>query len=149
MSSTQRYFEDVTEGMELAPRGRMVSTTQLFLFSAVTRNPHRIHYDREFAATEDHPNVLVHGPLHGAMLGTYVTDWAGPRGRLRRLAYQNRGRATPDDMLVFKGRVTRVYREDGRGMIELDVWEEVEGGPITVPGSAVVELPTRTRDGAA
>lgn len=148
MSDTQRYFEDIEEGMELPPRDRTVSTTQLFLYSAVTRNPHRIHYDREFAATEDHPNVLVHGPLHGAMLATYVTDWAGPHGRLRRLAYQNRGRATPDDTLVFKGRVTRAYREDGRGMVELDVWEEIANGQVTVPGSAVVELPLRVRGGA-
>ena len=147
MSDAQVYFEDVHEGMELPPRHRTTSTIQLFLFSAVTRNPHRIHYDRAFAESEDHPDVLVHGPLQGAMLCTYVTDWAGPRGRLRKIGYQNRGRATPADTLIFKGRVTRVYREDGQGVVELDVWEENQDGHVNVPGRAVVHLPSRSSDG--
>ena len=37
-----RYYEDVSEGMELPPATRTVTTTQMFLYSAVTRNPHRI-----------------------------------------------------------------------------------------------------------
>ena len=147
MADAQVYFEDVHEGMELPPRQRTTTTTQLFLFSAVTRNPHRIHYDRAFAESEEHPDVLVHGPLHGAMLCTYVTDWAGPRGWLRRISYQNRGRATPQDTLTFRGRVTRAYREGDRNVVELEVWEEIDGGQVTVPGSAVVHLPSRRPGG--
>ncbi|MFN8558888.1 MAG: acyl dehydratase [Dehalococcoidia bacterium] len=143
MSDTQRYFEDVTEGDNLPPRERTVSHVQLFLFSAITRNPHRIHYDLPFAHAEDHPDVLVHGPLHGAMLSAYVVDWIGPRGWLRRFGYQNRGRATPQDTLIFKGRVTRAYREEGRCLVDLDVWEENQDGHVNVPGHATVELPSR------
>ena len=40
-----------------------VDTVTLFLFSALTGNAHRIHYDRSYAATEGHPDVVVHGPL--------------------------------------------------------------------------------------
>ncbi len=143
MGDAQVYFEDVQEGMELPPRQRTTSTTQLFLFSAITRNPHRIHYDRAFAESEEHPDVLVHGPLHGAMLCSYVTEWAGPGGWLHRVSYQNRGRATPRDTLTFKGRVTRAYRQDNQNAVELEVWEENQHGEITVPGSAVVYLPSR------
>lgn len=36
----------------------------LFLFSALTYNPHRIHYDRQYTTTvEGHPDLVVHGPL--------------------------------------------------------------------------------------
>jgi len=36
----------------------------LFRFSALTYNPHRIHYDREYATgVEGHADLLVHGPL--------------------------------------------------------------------------------------
>ena len=144
MGDAQIYFEDVHEGMELPPRQRNATTTQLFLFSAITRNPHRIHYDRAFAESEDHPDVLVHGPLQGAMLCTYVTDWVGPHGRLRKISYQNRARAFPTDTLIFKGRVTRTYREDGHCVVELDVWEENQEGQVNVPGNAVVYLPSRS-----
>lgn len=143
MGDRQVYFEDVYEGMELPPVERRVNTTQLFLFSAITRNPHRIHYDREFAQSEDHPDVLVHGPLHGAMLCSYLTDWAGPGGWLRRINYQNRGRATPADTLTFKARVTKLSEEAGRGVVALDVWEENQHGQVNVPASALVLLPLR------
>jgi 3-methylfumaryl-CoA hydratase len=35
----------------------------LFRFSGLTNNAHRIHYDREYAAFEGHPGLVVHGPL--------------------------------------------------------------------------------------
>ncbi len=36
----------------------------LFMYSALTYNPHRIHYDRDFTRdVEGHPDLLVHGPL--------------------------------------------------------------------------------------
>ena len=49
----------------------------------------RLH-DREYAAVEGHPDIIVHGPLQGAWLSQYVTDWAGPRGRMLSLTWQNR-----------------------------------------------------------
>jgi len=85
----QRFIDDVAEGDELPPMVKNASRAQLFLFSAATNNPHRIHYDREYAATEGHPDVLVHGPLQGAWLAQFVSDWMGPRGRMLSLTLQN------------------------------------------------------------
>lgn len=102
--SGQRYLEDVAAGQELAPMVKNASRAQLFLFSAATNNPHRIHYDREYAAVEGHPDVLVHGPLQGAWLSQYVTDWAGPAGKVLGLSWQNRARAFPERDLTFGGR---------------------------------------------
>jgi len=45
------------------------STTLLFRFSALTFNSHRIHYDAPYArAVENHPALVVHGPLQAALL---------------------------------------------------------------------------------
>lgn len=140
---TQIYFEDIAEGADLPPVTRTAGTAQLFLFSAVTRNPHRIHYDLPYAKKEEHRDVLVHGPLHGAMLCSFVTNWMGDEGTLKRFGYQNRGRAVQSEPLTFKGRVTKKYENDGGAMVDLEVWEENEEGEVTVPGSAVVALPKR------
>lgn len=41
-----------------------VSPALLFHFSALTYNGHRIHYDRDYARTEEgYPGLVVHGPL--------------------------------------------------------------------------------------
>ncbi|MDI9894451.1 MaoC family dehydratase N-terminal domain-containing protein [Rhodococcus sp. IEGM 1381] len=48
-----------TETAALVPDERL-----LFMFSALTYNAHRIHYDRAYAVdVEGHPDLVVHGPL--------------------------------------------------------------------------------------
>jgi hydroxyacyl-ACP dehydratase HTD2-like protein with hotdog domain len=139
----QVYFEDVEEGMELPVAIKNASRTQLFLYSAATWNPHRIHYDRDYAATEGHPDVLVHGPLQGAWLSQYVTDWIGPAGRMLHLSWQNRGRAFPEQDHTFKGKVIAKRTNQPGNVVELTVWEEHPAGEVLMPGSAVVSLPSR------
>ncbi len=77
-AAVQLHVDDVAVGFELPVVVKNASRAQLFLYSAATWNPHRIHYDRAQAAAEGHPDVLVHGPLQGAWLTQFVTDWAGP-----------------------------------------------------------------------
>jgi hydroxyacyl-ACP dehydratase HTD2-like protein with hotdog domain len=114
------------------------SRAQLFLYSAATWNPHRIHYDRDYALVEGHADVIVHGPLQGAWLTQYVTDWAGPEARLVSAGWQNRASALPERDVTFSGRVTAVNDD----LVEIDVWEhDGPGGPVLMPARAVVRLP--------
>lgn len=145
--SRQTYFEDVAEGMELAPLSKTPSTAQVFLFSAVTRNGHRIHYERGYALSEGLPSVLVQGPLQGAMLSAFVTTWMGDGGFLKRFSYTSRGMAAPGDTVTFKGRVKRKFEDDGRHAVELEVWEENARGDVLIPAQAIVYLPSRRRSG--
>ncbi|MEO8539379.1 MAG: acyl dehydratase [bacterium] len=135
----QRWIEDVSVGSDLEPMVKNASRAQLFLFSAATNNPHRIHYDREYAAVEGHPDVLVHGPLQGAWLSQFVADWAGPRGRVLKLSWQNRARAFPERDLTFRGKVAAVEGDE----VSLEVWEEDADGTALMPGTARVWLPRR------
>lgn len=62
----------VTPG-EIALRGDEArwepSTVELFRFSAVTFNAHRIHYDLPYATGEEgYPGLVVHGPLSATRL---------------------------------------------------------------------------------
>ena len=140
-TATQRYLEDTHAGDEMPAMVKNASRAQLFLYSAATSNPHRIHYDREYAAVEGHPDVLVHGPLQGAWLAQFVCDWMGPQGRLVGLGWENRARAFPERDLTFKGRVTSVQDD----VIALEVWEEDDTGQVLMPGTARVRLPRRSR----
>lgn len=141
--SEQRFYEDVHEGMDLAPLTKSVGTTQMFLYSAVTRNAHRIHYDEKYAHTERLPTILVHGPLQGAQLSAFVTDWMGPRGFLKKFGYSNRGMAFPGEPLTLKGRVVKKHLLEGRPAVDLEVWEENAKGERLVPASATVLMPSR------
>ena len=49
---------------EVIRRSRHFSTVDLFRYSALTVNGHRIHYDRDYARdVEGYPDLVVHGPL--------------------------------------------------------------------------------------
>lgn len=114
----------------------------LFRYSAVTWNPHRIHYDRDYAAAEGYPNVLVQGHLHGAWLLTAVKQWLGDRGRVVRFSWQNRHFAVPGDVLTISGEVAEV---DGR-MVTINLRETNQDGTVCAPGQAVVELTEETEE---
>ncbi len=49
---------------EALSQTRRFTTTELFRYSALTFNGHRIHYDRDYAReVEGYPGLVVHGPL--------------------------------------------------------------------------------------
>ena len=139
----QPYYEDVEVGTEITPMEKRPGYAQLFMFSAVMRNIHRIHYDQAYAHVEEHPDVLVQGPLHGAFLAQMMTDWIGDDGFLKKLSYSNRGRAVPGDVLTCKGKVTQKHEQEGQHIVECEIWEENQRGEVLTPGSATAILPSR------
>lgn len=135
----QLRISEVSVGDVLPVMTKNASRAQLFLYSAASFNPHRIHYDRDYAAIEGHRDVLVHGPLQGSWLTQYLTDWIGPLGRLLGVSWQNRASAFPEQDLEFHGRITAVDAATGR--VELEVWEQTADGRTLMPATAVVNLP--------
>lgn len=111
---------------------------QLFRYSAITWNPHRIHYDPEYARTEGHPDILVQAHFHGAMMQELLIDLCGPDGQLAELSWQNVGRALPDEPLTAVAEVTDT-KEDGN-RIEFAVRTENES-TVCAEGEAAIELP--------
>ncbi len=60
----------------------------LFRFSAVTFNAHRIHYDAAYASHEEgYPGLVVHGPFTAAKLCALAAH-AGPAGAMRGFAFR-------------------------------------------------------------
>lgn len=139
----RRFWEDVSEGQELPGVTRRPSTVQLAMYSASTGIFHRIHYDLPFAQHDRLPGVLVHGPLHGALITQVVTNWMGPTGFLKKVGWNNRGMAVAGETLVCKGKVARKYIENGERLVDCDLWNENERGQQLTIGKATVRLESR------
>lgn len=104
------------------PEGHFVhSDTQLFFYSAVTHNGHRIHWDREFCRfVEGYPDLVVHGPL----MATHLCDTMHVAGQPCSFSF----RATAPVFVTTPIRLTlgepgrrrqgRIERADGRVSIE-------------------------------
>ena len=143
MQSEQVLFEDVKVGNALPLLIKRPTTVQLFRFSAMTWNAHRIHYDKPYAAVEGYPDVLVQSHMHGCFLAQAVMDWAGPRARLVGFRWQNRAIAVPGDVLTCTGEVTKVELVDGLGFVECQLEERKQDKTLCAPGWARVQLPRR------
>ena len=139
----QVYFDDVTDGMALPPLHKTPSNTLLFLYSAITWNPQRIHFDKDFTLSAGYRDIVVHGPLRGAFLSQLLTRWVGDGGMLKRLSYANRDIAYVNEPLSCKGVVTRKWIEDEKGFVECEVWVENQHGVRLTLGQATVLLPCR------
>ena len=125
-------------GDELPKMKKQASEAELFLYSAASFNPHRIHYDRAYANFEGHDDLVVHGPLQGSWLTQFVTDWAGPRARLLSIEWQNRASAFVGDELIFAGTVTAI--DQANTSVELEISEKNIDGILLMPAKANVRL---------
>ena len=131
----------MTSGDWVAEQRHTPTTTQLFRYSAVTWNSHRIHYDQAYARSEGYPDVLVQSHLHGAFLAQLCTDWAGRVGTLTRLQVSVRRFAVPGDVLVCRARLKEQTVEAARTVAYLDLEEVRESdGTVCATGQATIVL---------
>lgn len=99
----------------------------LFCFSALTFNPHRIHYDHRYAVeVEGHRDLLVHGPL--SAIGAVEAGMRASGDQPREVEYRLRHPAYPGTPIEF-----HLTQEDPAGTRVLGVQE----------GTAIVEAELR------
>lgn len=127
-------------GDALPERSFTPTIAELFLYSAVIWNAHRIHYDQPYTTEDEgYPGLLITGPLQGDWLCQALTDWMGEGGTLERLTFTHRQAAYLGQTLTTGGRVTAVDTASGRVTVGLHVRNE--SGAVVTPGEAVIRFP--------
>jgi hydroxyacyl-ACP dehydratase HTD2-like protein with hotdog domain len=136
----------VQAGDRFGPWTVTPTQVQLFRFSAVTWNAHRIHYDLPYARSEGYDGILVQSHLHGCFLVQALLSWGGPASRLRRFSWQNRGVAIPGDTLSCTGTVSAIEWNPGCLRTSWHLEERNQDGQLCAPATAVLEIPSRPRE---
>ena len=78
------------------------NAVQLFRYSALTFNGHRIHYDRTYATeVEGYPGLVVHGPLMATMLSLFAEQQSGRK--LRKFSFRGKRPVFDLDGLTLTG----------------------------------------------
>lgn len=100
------------------------TTTELFRYSALTFNGHRIHYDRDYACqTEGYAGLVVHGPLLAQYLMLIAEDMLG---QLNRFDFRATAPLMDGELAQFCARRTGdglslwVRAEDGRQCLQAE-----------------------------
>jgi hydroxyacyl-ACP dehydratase HTD2-like protein with hotdog domain len=112
----------------------------LFRFSAVTWNAHRIHYDRAQAEADGLPGVVVQAQMHGAWFAQVARSVAGPSARLRAVSWANRKAVTAGETVSVIGTVTEVETVDGGRDVGVTLTEVNADGDNCGEGHATVRV---------
>mgnify|MGYP003129335112 CR=1 FL=1 len=104
------------------PSGALVADpVLLFRYSAITFNGHRIHYDRDYATTQEfYPGLVVHGPLQATLLMNHAARLKGSTPAL----FGYRGLSP-----LFESQPFHLKNADG------EVWVEDTAGHKTMAAS--------------
>jgi len=126
-------------GDALPERSHQPDMVQLFLYNAAIWNPHRIHYDYNYTTqVENHPDIVVDGPLQGDWLSQTVLEWIGEAAELVTFEYSNRRASYVGETLRSTGQVAEVNAESGEVRVSLQILNEQD--EVITPGSATVRF---------
>lgn len=113
------------------------TSIQLFRYSAVTWNSHRIHFDRDWAEHEGHRGLVVHSHLHAANALRPISDGLGPDWHITTVEYRIVHSAVVGDTLTASAEVNEIA-DDGR-TLKFTLLEVNQDGVACLEGSATVE----------
>jgi acyl dehydratase len=144
---TPLTLDKVEPGQELPPLTVEVSTTTVVLGALASRDWRPMHHDFQFATERNGmQNVFLSTPNQAAWFERYLTDWAGPRGRLGRMKFRMKDSVFADETMVMEGVVRAVETDStGCGWAEVDMTMRV-GDRLSTQCTARIAIPTTPDD---
>jgi hydroxyacyl-ACP dehydratase HTD2-like protein with hotdog domain len=118
----------------LEPLKHTATALQLFRYSAVTWNPHRIHFDAPYAHEEGHQGIALHSHLRAALALRCVTEGLGPQWRVTKFSYRLRKPVYAPADLAYTARVTATQGDT----MALQITEEHQSGEAGFEGTVSV-----------
>ena len=121
-------------GDVLSPLRHTTTAFELFRYSAVTWNPHRIHFDESYAHEEGHAGLALHSHLRAALALRCLTEGLGPGWQVTEVSYRLRRPVYAPADLTYTARVTAAEGES----LTLELIEENPSGEVGFEGTVQV-----------
>lgn len=131
-----RRAGDVAVGDELPELTIPLSRTFIISAAIASRDYQDVHHDHELAQQKGSADIFNNILTSNGLVGRFVTDWAGPAARLKKVAVRLGVPNYAGDTMVLSGRVTAV---DG-SVVEVAVRGANRLGDH-VTGTVTLELP--------
>ena len=100
-------------GEELPAFDLKVTSTVIVAGAIASRDFMPVHHDADFARAQGAPDLFMNILTTNGYVGRFVTDWAGPKARLNKIAIRLGGPAVPGQVMRFTGRVTEDAAVEG------------------------------------
>ncbi len=121
--------DQIKVGDELPPLTQPVTATTVVLGALAARDWRPMHHDKDFAVNRNGvKDIFINTPNNAAWFERYITDWAGPKGRLGRMKFKMSSSVFPGDEMAMSGKVDNIVTDDtGCCWLELSVAVSVDG----------------------
>lgn len=112
-----RRYDQIRVGDALPDLAIPLTRTLIVATALATRDFQDVHHDPELARERGSRDVFMNILTSNGLVGRFVTDWAGPSARLRRVAIRLGAPNCPGDTMTMTGEV--VSKVDG--LVEVKV----------------------------
>jgi len=134
-------FDSISVGQELPPFSVTPTTQTLVMYAGAEDDYFQGHYDHNFAVSMGMPTVFNHGWLTYAILLQAVTSWIPPEAAtIRKAAAKYSQPSFPGNPVICKGQVTGKRVEDGKQLVDIELYAENGEGVKTTKAAVTLEL---------
>lgn len=114
-----------------------VNRTHFVKYAGASGDFNPIHHDQTFAEKAGLPTVFGVGMWTAGVLSRIPAQWFGPES-IRRFKVRFATRLWPGDTIVCRGRVSRVFEENGVPHADLELSAVNQNGEPLIQGEATV-----------
>jgi len=137
-------YHDLPEGAEIAPRQYRVTRRDLVRYAGASGDFNPIHWDERIAKSVGLTDVIAHGMLTMALVGRFLTEWAGDPAAVTEFGVRfSSPVVVPDDdkgaLLEIAGVVTGKL---DRNRVAVDLTARSGEAKVLTRAHAVVRLQT-------
>lgn len=141
--SKQLMFEDVTVGDEVPSIQLPLSIDRLVMEAGANRGFEGSHYDNDVARGFGAPAAFANTWYIIGLTERMLREWMGLKGDILRVGPFRMNRFNcAGTVTECCGVVTGKREEDGKHLVDLDVWQD-DGSGHTMQGKATVALPSK------
>lgn len=101
-----------TVGEQLPPLEIPLTRTTIVATAIASRDYQDVHHDPSLAVERGSPDIFMNILTTNGYVGRFVTDWAGPKARLKKVAIRLGAPNYPGDTMTLTGKVTAVDGDD-------------------------------------
>lgn len=142
--STQRYWEDISEGDEVPTVEFPLSVYRLVVEAGANHDFNSIHHNTDYAQKTGAPEMYANNIFLQGMWERTVREFIGLGGVMKSLkGFRMKIFNTVGETVITRGKVRRKWLENGEAFADLEIWSEHSKGISVGPGSVIVTLPRR------
>lgn len=133
-------FETLHVGQILEPLVKpAVTKVQLVKYAGASGDFNPLHTDDAFAQSIGMPGVIAHGMLVMGFLGQYVMELAGTSATPTNFKMRFGSMTRPGDEITCSAIVKRVYEEQAKQFVDLELSAEKATGKVVGSGEVTLQ----------